>query len=129
MLFVVAFCDEEWGLGRGEKGGRLVPCRAPLLCDLMLCVHCFWGWWQVVVVALEGLDNILKHGNMSGETGLNDGGNEYAQIMEENNAVELLDKLQSNDHKGVCRTNCSPSLPASPPQYRCSFPSYSPPLL
>lgn len=56
-----------------------------------------------MVVALEGLDNILKHGNMTGETGLNDGGNEYANIMEECNAVDLLDKLQTNDHKGACK--------------------------
>ena len=94
--------EAVWAISNATSGGMPMQIRfmvargvIPPLCRLLQVPDP-----KVVVVALEGLDNILKAGANGADGGVSDAGNEYAQYMEENNAYETLDKLQDSDHKG-----------------------------
>ncbi|MBA0608272.1 hypothetical protein Godav_020512 [Gossypium davidsonii] len=62
-------------------------CIKPL-CDLLICLDP-----RIVMVCLEGLENILKVGEPDKEMGMNGGINLYAQMIDECDGLDKIENL------------------------------------
>jgi importin subunit alpha-1 len=109
--------EAVWAISNATSGGTALQIRfmvargvIPPLCRLLQVPDP-----KVVVVALEGLDNILKAGASTGDNAEN----EYVHYMEEHNATEVLDKLQYSDHKGACPSTVHLCCHATPRAWCC----------
>jgi HEAT repeat protein len=94
--------EAAWAISNATSGGTheqikyLVKelCIKPL-CDLLVCPDA-----RIVTVCLEGLENILK----SGEVEKNSGGtdvNMYAQMIDDAEGLEKIENLQSHDNNEI----------------------------
>lgn len=70
-------------------------CIKPL-CDLLICPDP-----RIVTVCLEGLENILKVGEMDKEAGMNGGINLYAQMIDECDGLDKIENLQTHDNNEI----------------------------
>ncbi|XP_019169405.1 PREDICTED: importin subunit alpha-4-like isoform X2 [Ipomoea nil] len=95
--------EAAWAISNATSGGSheqirfLVNqgCIKPL-CDLLVCPDP-----RIITVCLEGLENILKVGEADKETGLNDGINLYAQLIDECEGSDKLEHLQTHDNHEI----------------------------
>uniref|UniRef100_M4DVV5 Importin subunit alpha n=2 Tax=Brassica campestris TaxID=3711 RepID=M4DVV5_BRACM len=67
-------------------------CIKPL-CDILVCQDP-----SVISVCLDGLENILKVGEVENSTG---GQRNYSQLIEDAEGIEKIEKLQSNDNNEI----------------------------
>ncbi|KAJ8640013.1 hypothetical protein MRB53_016707 [Persea americana] len=56
---------------------------------------------RIVIVCLEGLENILKVGEAEKNLGNTGGVNHYAQIIDEAEGLEKIENLQSHDNTEI----------------------------
>ena len=70
-------------------------CIKPL-CDLLICPDP-----RIVTVCLEGLENILKVGEIGKNSGETGNVNLYAQLIEEAEGLEKIENLQSHDNNEI----------------------------
>lgn len=70
-------------------------CIKPL-CDLLSCPDA-----RIVTVCLEGLENILKIGEVEKCIGNTGGVNYYAQLVDEAEGLEKIENLQSHDNHEI----------------------------
>ena len=70
-------------------------CVKPL-CDLLICPDP-----RIVTVCLEGLENILKVGEVGKNSGETGNVNFYAQLIEEAEGLEKIENLQSHDNNEI----------------------------
>ncbi|KAB2036641.1 hypothetical protein ERO13_D03G015400v2 [Gossypium hirsutum] len=70
-------------------------CIKPL-CDLLICLDP-----RIVMVCLEGLENILKVGEPDKEMGMNGGINLYAQMIDECDGLDKIENLQTHDNHEI----------------------------
>ncbi|KAI7732172.1 hypothetical protein M8C21_018454 [Ambrosia artemisiifolia] len=94
--------EAAWAISNATSGGTneqikyLVSegCIKPL-CDLLVCPDP-----RIVTVSLEGLENILKVGEMEKNSGNNGDVNLYAQLIDDAEGIEKIENLQShNNHE------------------------------
>ncbi|GAA0139587.1 transporter [Lithospermum erythrorhizon] len=95
--------EAAWAISNATSGGTpdqikfLVSqgCIKPL-CDLLICPDP-----RIVIVCLEGLENILKVGE--GEKNLGNTGevNYFAQLIDEAEGLEKIENLQSHDNNEI----------------------------
>ncbi|XVF18235.1 hypothetical protein REPUB_Repub11eG0003900 [Reevesia pubescens] len=92
--------EAAWAISNATSGGSheqirfLVShgCIKPL-CDLLICPDP-----RIVMVCLEGLENILKVGEADMEMGMNGGINLYAQMIDECDGFDKIENLQTHDN-------------------------------
>ncbi|AES92574.1 hypothetical protein MtrunA17_Chr4g0074371 [Medicago truncatula] len=92
--------EAAWALTNATSGGTheqikyLVSqgCIKPL-CDLMVCPDP-----RIVTVCLEGLENILKVGEVEKSFGNTGDVNLYAQMIEDAEGLEKIDNMQNHDN-------------------------------
>lgn len=70
-------------------------CIKPL-CDLLACPDP-----RIVTVCLEGLENILKVGEVEKNLGQSGDVNFYAQLIDEAEGLEKIENLQSHDNNEI----------------------------
>lgn len=70
-------------------------CIKPL-CDLLHCPDP-----KIITVCLEGLENILKVGEVDKEMGLNGGINLYAHMIDECDGLDNIESLQNHDNHEI----------------------------
>lgn len=70
-------------------------CIKPL-CDLLICPDP-----RIVTVCLEGLENILKVGEVGKNSGETSNVNFFAQLIEEAEGLEKIENLQSHDNNEI----------------------------
>ncbi|KAL2231308.1 importin subunit alpha-4 [Sesamum indicum] len=95
--------EAAWAIFNATSGGspaqiRLLAshgCIKPL-CDLLICPDP-----RIVTVCLEGLENILKVGEIDKENGMNGGINIYAQMIDYCEGLDKLENLQSHDNNEI----------------------------
>ncbi|KAK4769368.1 hypothetical protein SAY86_027518 [Trapa natans] len=95
--------EAAWAISNATSGGTheqiqfLVGegCIKPL-CDLLICSDP-----KIVIVCLEGLENILKVGEADKERGLNNGINIYLVMIDECGGLDKIDHLQSHDNNEI----------------------------
>jgi importin subunit alpha-1 len=83
--------------GTGEQIRYLVTqgCIKPL-CDLLTCSDA-----RIIIVALEGLENILKLGQSDQELGVSGGVNPYAALIDEAEGVDKIEELQNHSNEDI----------------------------
>jgi importin subunit alpha-1 len=92
--------EAAWALSNATSGGSadqiryLVDCHIiEPLCDLLSAPDN-----RIILVALEGLENILKVGEKEAkDTGIN----EYAALVEECSGIDKLEQLQNHQHNEI----------------------------
>ena len=97
-----------WAISNATSGGLQKPaqirylvqagCIKPL-CDLLACPDN-----KIIQVALDGLENILKVGEMDKESGTEGGGepiNRYALFIEEVGGMEKIHDCQNNANEEI----------------------------
>ncbi|PWA96912.1 Armadillo [Artemisia annua] len=67
-----------------------------LLCDLLICPDP-----RIVTVSLEGLENILKVGEVEKNSSNSGDVNYYAQLIDDAEGLEKIENLQSHDNNEV----------------------------
>ncbi|KAK4339753.1 hypothetical protein RND71_041215 [Anisodus tanguticus] len=95
--------EAAWAISNATSGGsndqiRFLAsqgCIKPL-CDLLICPDP-----RIVTVCLEGLENILKVGEVDKEAGVNGGINLYAQMIDECDGLEKIENLQTHDNNEI----------------------------
>ncbi|KAL0387331.1 UNVERIFIED_CONTAM: Importin subunit alpha-1b [Sesamum radiatum] len=95
--------EAAWAISNATSGGspeqiRFLAsqgCIKPL-CDLLICPDP-----RIVTVCLEGLENILKVGEIDKENGMNGGINIYAQMIDDCEGLDKLENLQSHDNNEI----------------------------
>ncbi|KAG6482813.1 hypothetical protein ZIOFF_059452 [Zingiber officinale] len=95
--------EAAWAISNATSGGThdqikyLVSqgCIKPL-CDLLICPDP-----RIVIVCLEGLENILKIGEAEKNSGSTGGVNLYAQMIDEAEGLEKIENLQSHDNTEI----------------------------
>lgn len=70
-------------------------CIKPL-CDLLVCPDP-----RIVTVSLEGLENILKVGEVEKNSGNSGDVNFYAQLIDDAEGLEKIENLQSHDNNEI----------------------------
>lgn len=70
-------------------------CIKPL-CDLLICPDP-----RIVTVCLEGLENILKVGEVDKEAGTNGGINMYTHMIDECDGLDKIENLQTHDNNEI----------------------------
>lgn len=70
-------------------------CIKPL-CDLLVCPDP-----RIITVCLEGLENILKVGEVEKNLGNTGDVNFYAQLIDEADGLEKIENLQSHDNNEI----------------------------
>lgn len=70
-------------------------CIKPL-CDLLVCPDP-----RIVTVSLEGLENILKVGEVEKNAGNSGEVNVYAQLIDDAEGLEKIENLQSHDNNEI----------------------------
>ncbi|WMV12147.1 hypothetical protein MTR67_005532 [Solanum verrucosum] len=92
--------EAAWAISNATSGGsndqiRFLAsqgCIKPL-CDLLICPDP-----RIVTLCLEGLENILKVGEVDKEAGANGGINLYAQTIDECDGLDKIENLQTHDN-------------------------------
>ncbi|XP_059648448.1 importin subunit alpha-1a-like [Cornus florida] len=95
--------EAAWGISNATSGGThdqiqyLVSqaCIKPL-CDLLVCPDP-----RIVTVCLEGLENILKVGEVEKNLGRSGDVNVYAQMIDDAEGLEKIENLQSHDNNEI----------------------------
>ncbi|XP_057508732.1 importin subunit alpha-like [Actinidia eriantha] len=95
--------EASWAISNATSGGTheqikfLVSqgCIKPL-CDLLICPDP-----RIVTVCLEGLENILKVGEVGKNSGETGNVNFYGQLIEEAEGLEKIENLQSHDNNEI----------------------------
>ncbi|KAL7199032.1 hypothetical protein ACSBR2_021341 [Camellia fascicularis] len=95
--------EAAWAISNATSGGTheqikfLVDqgCIKPL-CDLLVCPDP-----RIVTVCLEGLENILKVGEVEKNLGNSSNVNLYAQLIDEAEGLEKIENLQSHDNNEI----------------------------
>ncbi|XP_074590132.1 importin subunit alpha-1b-like [Curcuma longa] len=95
--------EAAWAISNATSGGTheqikyLVSqgCIQPL-CDLLVCPDP-----RIVTVCLEGLENILKVGEVEKNSGASGDVNLYAQMIDEAEGLEKIENLQSHDNTEI----------------------------
>ncbi|XP_024528125.1 importin subunit alpha-1 isoform X1 [Selaginella moellendorffii] len=95
--------EAAWAISNATSGGTheqikyLVNqgCIKPL-CDLLNCSDA-----KIIVVALEGLENILKVGETEKDLGNTGSINIYAKFIDEAEGLEKIEKLQTHDNNEI----------------------------
>ncbi|KVH99803.1 Armadillo, partial [Cynara cardunculus var. scolymus] len=95
--------EAAWAISNATSGGSneqikyLVSqgCIKPL-CDLLICPDP-----RIVTVSLEGLENILKVGEMEKNVGNTGEVNFYAQMIDDAEGLEKIENLQSHDNNEI----------------------------
>ncbi|XP_023765658.1 importin subunit alpha-1a [Lactuca sativa] len=95
--------EAAWAISNATSGGNneqikyLVSqgCIKPL-CDLLACPDP-----RIVTVCLEGLENILKVGEVEKNLGQSGDVNFYAQLIDEAEGLEKIENLQSHDNNEI----------------------------
>ncbi|XP_059625621.1 importin subunit alpha [Cornus florida] len=95
--------EAAWAISNATSGGTneqikfLVGqgCIKPL-CDLLVCPDP-----RIVTVCLEGLENILKVGEVEKNIGNTGDVNLYAQLIDEAEGLEKIENLQSHDNNEI----------------------------
>ncbi|KAK1385089.1 Importin subunit alpha [Heracleum sosnowskyi] len=95
--------EAAWAVSNATSGGTneqikfLVSqgCIKPL-CDLLICPDA-----RIITVCLEGLENILKVGEAEKNFGITGDVNLYAQLIDEADGLEKIEKLQSHDNTEI----------------------------
>lgn len=95
--------EAAWAISNATSGGTheqikfLVSqgCIKPL-CDLLVCPDP-----RIVTVCLEGLENILKVGDVEKNLGNSGDVNLYAQLIDEAEGLEKIENLQSHDNNEI----------------------------
>lgn len=70
-------------------------CIEPL-CNLLICPDP-----RIVTVCLEGLENILKVGEVEKESGKTNGVNIYAQMIDDCGGLDKIESLQGHDNNEI----------------------------
>ncbi|KAI3849426.1 hypothetical protein MKX03_030822 [Papaver bracteatum] len=70
-------------------------CISPL-CNLLTCPDP-----KIVMICLEGLENILKVGESDKESGKTDGDNIYVEMIDECEGLDKIEALQSHDNNDI----------------------------
>ncbi|KAK3012267.1 hypothetical protein RJ639_012178 [Escallonia herrerae] len=95
--------EAAWATSNATSGGaheqiRFLAtegCIKPL-CDLLVSPDP-----RIVTVCLEGLENILKVGEVDKEMGMNGGINRYAQMVDDCEGLDKIEALQSHDNNEI----------------------------
>ncbi|PWA50429.1 importin alpha isoform 2 [Artemisia annua] len=95
--------EAAWAISNATSGGSneqikyLVSqgCIKPL-CDLLICPDP-----RIVTVSLEGLENILKVGEVEKNSGNSGDVNYYAQLIDDAEGLEKIENLQSHDNNEI----------------------------
>ncbi|XP_076910953.1 importin subunit alpha-like isoform X2 [Bidens hawaiensis] len=95
--------EAAWAISNATSGGTneqikyMVDqgCIEPL-CDLLMCADP-----RIVVISLEGIDSILKVGEMEKHAGNNRGVNVYAELVDDAEGLDKIEKLQSHDNNEI----------------------------
>ncbi|XP_058212585.1 importin subunit alpha-2 [Rhododendron vialii] len=95
--------EAAWSISNATSGGTheqvkyLVSqgCIKPL-CDLLVCPDP-----RIIIVCLEGLENILKVGEVEKNVGSIGDVNYYAQLIDEADGLEKIENLQSHDNNEI----------------------------
>ncbi|KAI8012084.1 Importin subunit alpha-1b [Camellia lanceoleosa] len=95
--------EAAWAISNATSGGtheqikHLVDqgCIKPF-CDLLVCPGP-----RIITVCLEGLENILKVGEVEKTLGNTGDVNYYAQLIEEAEGLEKIENLQSHDNNEI----------------------------
>ncbi|KAF7146400.1 hypothetical protein RHSIM_Rhsim04G0232100 [Rhododendron simsii] len=95
--------EAAWSISNATSGGTheqvkyLVSqgCIKPL-CDLLVCPDP-----RIIIVCLEGLENILKVGEVEKNVGSTGDVNYYAQLIDEADGLEKIENLQSHDNNEI----------------------------
>ncbi|KAD3337696.1 hypothetical protein E3N88_33216 [Mikania micrantha] len=95
--------EAAWAISNATSGGTneqikyLVSqgCVKPL-CDLLVCPDP-----RIVTVSLEGLENILKVGEVEKQAGNTGDVNFYAQLIDDAEGLEKIENLQSHDNNEI----------------------------
>ncbi|KAJ0687595.1 putative importin-alpha, importin-beta-binding domain, armadillo-like helical [Helianthus annuus] len=95
--------EAAWAISNATSGGTneqikyLVNqgCIKPL-CDLLVCPDP-----RIVTVSLEGLENILKVGEVEKQAGNSGDVNFFAQLIDDADGLEKIENLQSHDNNEI----------------------------
>ncbi|CAH1451850.1 unnamed protein product [Lactuca virosa] len=95
--------EAAWAISNATSGGTndqikyLVSqgCIKPL-CDLLICPDP-----RIITVSLEGLENILKVGEVEKNAGTTGDVNFYAQMIDDAEGLEKIENLQSHDNTEI----------------------------
>lgn len=94
--------EAAWAISNATSGGRDEQIRfmvsqgvIPPLCDLFVCPDA-----KIVMVAMEGIENILRVGRIDAEAN-EDNVNKYAELIEECSGLDYLETLQQHDNEEV----------------------------
>jgi len=92
--------EAAWALSNATSGGSSEQIRymvdnnlIPPMCELLTC-----GDARIILVALEGLENLLKVGEKDSS---NNGSNEYANHIEECGGLDHIEALQSHNNNEI----------------------------
>jgi len=93
--------EAAWAISNATSGGKDEQIRYLVqqgaigpLCDLFACADP-----KIVMVAMEGIENILKVGKSDAQ--MHGGDNKYAEWVEECGGLEHLDQLQKHDNEEI----------------------------
>lgn len=95
--------EAAWAISNATSGGTqeqikfLVQagCIKPL-CDLLTCADV-----RIITVALEGLENILKVGEIEKNLGDLGAGNPYAALIDEAEGLDKIEELQNHNNEEI----------------------------
>ncbi|KAG1338827.1 Importin subunit alpha-4 [Cocos nucifera] len=95
--------EAAWAISNATSGGSneqihyLVSqgCIKPL-CDLLVCPYP-----RIVIVCLEGLENVLKVGEAEKELGKTDGINIYSQLIDDCEGLDKIENLQGHGNNEI----------------------------
>ncbi|KAJ8439222.1 hypothetical protein Cgig2_030157 [Carnegiea gigantea] len=91
--------EAAWAISNATSGGSPEQIRQGCikpLCDLLICPDP-----RIVIVCLEGLENILKVGEADKAMGMNNGVNLYAQMIDECEGLDKIENLQTHDNNDI----------------------------
>lgn len=93
--------EAAWGISNATSGGRDDQIRHLVaqgvikpLCDLFICQDA-----KIVMVAMEGIENILRVGET--DRAQNNGNNVYADFVEECAGLDSLEQLQRHENEEI----------------------------
>jgi hypothetical protein len=95
--------EATWAISNATSGGDkeeikyLVSCGCiPSLCAILVCQDC-----RIIMVALEGLDNILKIGDLEKDSNGFVGTNQFSDIITECGGQDKIESLQQHSHDEI----------------------------
>ena len=95
--------EAAWAISNATSGGSAQQIRFLVsqgcikpLCDLLTCSDA-----KIIIVAMEGLENILKIGETDKEMAGPDGVNHYSQLVEEAEGLDKIEELQAHSNEEI----------------------------